>query len=82
MNPRTGRWADDKVDRIRSFWRYRWRYRNERCGACNGSGRYDNDGSPDCGSCEGTGVERVRAPEDSAAAIVALTAALAPWGLE
>lgn len=28
------------------------------CVACNGSGRYDHNGSPDCGSCAGTG--RVR----------------------
>lgn len=29
------------------------------CGACNGSGYYDNNGSPDCGCCDGTGKERV-----------------------
>lgn len=27
------------------------------CGACNGSGYYDNDGSPECGACGGTGKE-------------------------
>lgn len=27
------------------------------CYACNGSGKYDAEGSPDCESCEGTGVE-------------------------
>lgn len=26
-----------------------------RCVACNGSGRYDAWGSPDCGCCGGTG---------------------------
>ena len=26
-----------------------------KCGACNGSGHYDNDGSPPCGCCDGTG---------------------------
>lgn len=25
------------------------------CGACNGSGHYDNDGAPPCGACNGTG---------------------------
>lgn len=25
------------------------------CTACNGSGRYDNTGSPACGCCGGTG---------------------------
>lgn len=27
------------------------------CIACAGSGRYDSDGSPPCGSCDGTGIE-------------------------
>lgn len=27
------------------------------CTACNGSGRYDNNGSPRCGACDGTGNE-------------------------
>jgi len=27
----------------------------EKCIACNGSGHYDHNGSPPCGSCEGTG---------------------------
>lgn len=25
------------------------------CGACNGSRRYDHNGSPPCGLCQGTG---------------------------
>jgi RecJ-like exonuclease len=29
------------------------------CTACNGSGYYDNNGSPKCGSCDGTGTEKV-----------------------
>jgi DnaJ-class molecular chaperone len=28
------------------------------CGACNGSGRYDHNGSPPCGLCQGTGKMR------------------------
>lgn len=28
------------------------------CTACNGSGRYDHDGAPKCGSCNGTGKMR------------------------
>lgn len=28
------------------------------CVACNGSGYYDNNGSPSCGSCNGTGKVR------------------------
>ena len=27
------------------------------CTACNGSGHYDNDGSPKCGCCNGKGYE-------------------------
>lgn len=34
-----------------------------KCVACNGSGVYDHNGSPPCGSCDGTGKERV-SPED------------------
>jgi len=30
-----------------------------KCVACNGSGRYDSNGSPKCSSCEGTGKCRV-----------------------
>lgn len=30
------------------------------CVACNGSGRYDHDGSPKCGQCNGTGKMRVK----------------------
>ena len=29
--------------------------KEEKCIACNGSGRYDHQGSPKCSSCEGTG---------------------------
>lgn len=27
------------------------------CSACSGSGRYDHNGSPKCGACNGTGKE-------------------------
>jgi DnaJ-class molecular chaperone len=30
------------------------------CTACNGSGHYDNTGSPPCGACDGTGKERYK----------------------
>lgn len=34
--------------------------RNEKkkCIACNGSGRYDNTGSPKCSACNGTGLNQ------------------------
>lgn len=33
------------------------------CAACNGSGRYDGNGSPPCGACDGTGKERYKTQE-------------------
>ena len=36
-----------------------WKLRN--CGACAGSGYYDNTGSPPCGCCGGSGKERYKA---------------------
>ena len=35
------------------------------CIACNGSGRYDHNGSPRCGGCNGTGKERYKPKETS-----------------
>lgn len=32
------------------------------CTACSGSGRYDHNGSPKCGQCQGTGKMRNEAP--------------------
>ena len=32
------------------------------CGACSGSGHYDDNGSPKCGACQGLGVERGKMP--------------------
>lgn len=43
---------------------YRWRQR--KCTACNGSGRYDSTNSPACGICNGTGKERYKAAEEAA----------------
>jgi DnaJ-class molecular chaperone len=39
-----------------------WKKRD--CLACNGSGHYDHNGSPECRSCEGTGKERYK-PQDT-----------------
>lgn len=33
------------------------------CTACSGSGYYDHNGSPPCGSCAGTGKERSKPVE-------------------
>lgn len=34
----------------------------KKCGACNGSGYYDNNGSPKCSACKGLGIERGKLP--------------------
>lgn len=34
-----------------------------KCGACNGSGYYDHNGSPPCGMCEGSGRVRISPKE-------------------
>ncbi len=31
--------------------------KQRKCICCNGSGRYDHNGSPPCGACDGTGKE-------------------------
>lgn len=35
------------------------------CTACSGSGRYDHNGSPKCGACNGTGKERYKPTKDN-----------------
>lgn len=42
------------------------------CTSCSGSGYYDADGSPPCGSCNGTGTRQVNA-EDLAEQLETLT---------
>ncbi len=47
-----------KAERIAHFEQYVRGWKLVKCTACNGSGYYDNDGSPDCGCCDGTGKTR------------------------
>lgn len=47
-------WCARKRQRSIDYWR-RYGIRMNTCTACRGSGRYDNDGSPVCGGCNGTG---------------------------
>ncbi len=42
------------------FLKFHYGMKQRKCGACNGSGRYDHNGSPKCGGCEGTGKETYR----------------------
>lgn len=53
-----------KKDRKEYFEKYvkGWKLRD--CSACSGSGRYDHNGSPPCGGCDGTGKERYK-PDES-----------------
>lgn len=47
-----------KADRTKRYFEEEFGWKLRHCTACNGSGYYDNDGSPDCWSCDGTGKER------------------------
>jgi hypothetical protein len=46
-----------KAERSAYFHRFVYGWKQRPCTACNGSGYYDNDGSPACGACDGTGKE-------------------------
>ncbi len=52
-------YEERKAARVAHYKKYEEGWKKIRCGACNGSGRYDHNGSPPCGCCEGTGKERV-----------------------
>lgn len=52
-----------KKERTAWYMKYVYRWKLRPCTACNGSGRYDNTGSPKCSSCEGAGKERYRPQE-------------------
>lgn len=52
---------DLKANRTEFYLRFEFGHKLEKCVACNGSGRYDNNGSPKCGACEGTGKNRYKA---------------------
>jgi uncharacterized protein YbbK (DUF523 family) len=49
-----------KADRSAYFWKFVYGWKLRKCSACNGSGYYDHNGSPPCGSCEGSCRERYR----------------------
>lgn len=57
-------WGDSFHERKRQRTEhyFKWVHKNklETCTACNGSGYYDHNGSPDCGCCDGTGKTRER----------------------
>lgn len=52
-----------KARRAYAYFTYEYGWKLRKCTACNGSGYYDDDGSPKCGGCDGTKVERFRGPK-------------------
>lgn len=54
-----------KAERAEYYRRFVHGLKLEKCVACNGSGYYDNTGSPPCSSCGGTGKTRVRPEADA-----------------
>lgn len=44
-------------DRKRARIQYHKQWKLGACGACNGSGYYDHNGSPKCAACNGSGKE-------------------------
>lgn len=53
-------WKSRKDARRAHYEKFVKGWRLVTCVACNGSGRYDHNGSPKCGSCKGTGKMRIR----------------------
>jgi DnaJ-class molecular chaperone len=53
-------YRERKAERVRHFQQNVAGWKTRPCTACNGSGRYDHNGSPRCGACNGTGKERYR----------------------
>jgi len=49
-----------KQKRKEHFEKYEKGWKDRPCGACNGSGYYDHNGSPKCGACNGTGKEKCK----------------------
>lgn len=48
-----------KKKRKEHYFKYVHQWKLGPCSACNASGFYDNEGSPLCSSCNGTGKERI-----------------------
>ena len=49
-----------KRERKEYYDKYVFGWKERPCTACNGSGHYDHNGSPPCGSCDGTGKEKYK----------------------
>jgi len=51
-----------KKERTEYFYRFIYGWRLQDCVACMGTGEYDDNGSPPCGACDGTGKETFQGP--------------------
>ena len=49
-----------KEERKAYYEKYVLGWKKRPCTACNGSGRYDHNGSPKCASCNGMGKEKYK----------------------
>ena len=49
-----------KIERTNRYFKNEYKNKLITCTACSGSGYYDHNGSPKCGSCNGTGKIRER----------------------
>lgn len=63
-------WLKDKVARATYYFKYIYGWKQRPCSACGGSGRYDDNGSPKCDVCNGTGKETYPGPKAIDNAIV------------
>lgn len=54
-----GGFRQRKANRTEHYFKYQYKWKIEKCVACNGSGRYDNTNAPKCSSCDGTGKTRI-----------------------
>jgi len=51
-------YRERKEARKKHYLKYEFGRKLQDCTACNGSGRYDSEGSPPCWACVGSGKER------------------------
>src|SRR6187402_3740682 len=58
-----GTFHERKRHRTEHFEKYVKGWKLRACGACSGSGIYDDNGAPPCGACFGTGRERYKSEE-------------------
>lgn len=57
-------WLERKQWRREYYSRFIEGWKLRPCTSCAGSGYYDDNGSPKCGACDGTGKEKYRESKD------------------